>query len=866
MPLGHRVFRALLRLLPGDFRSEFSDAMHADAGAMQANAASTGGRTAPMHGSAYWWTHEIPGLVAAIVRERSEGVRSDIAYSIKHLARTPGFTLIAVLMLALGTGANAAVFSVIDAAIIRPAFADPERVVLIQRERPDGSLLYDLPAADVAALADSRALSAVTGIDGRYTVLTNGRDNRRLRVECVSASAFDVVGVQPAIGRAFTADEDRALQPVIVLSYTLWQREFSGRTNAIGSTITLDGKTLTVVGVMPRGYLGVWAQSDTEAFAPLGPVLSPSAAGTCPGQHDGIVRTNLQAYARIRPPFTAASAAADLNAAHVTASTLRLQPSYLESYDSYRGPLIALAGMVGCVLLIACATVANLQLERLSGRRRELLVRLALGATHARIVRQTLTENLLLSMAGAAAGIPAATLTLRAIRSMMPPTMPNVDDVVVNASVLTITMGLTITAGILVGLVPALHSLRSRAADLRGPSRGLTGGGQLVRRALVVAEVALSVALLIGAGLMIRTFLALRPAEIGFETTHRMTARTLLNDGWRATPAHRQFMDDVLTRLSAIAGVDSASGSSYLPLSGYTAQSDISARGPAEQVWSAWTTPSFFRDLDIGIVRGRDFTAADGPGAPPVAVVNETFARHFFPDDDALGRTIDVHPRNGPAETTTRTIVGIVRDIRDSGRDVVQRPKFFAPYAQEPGPALLYFVVKTHGAPQAALADAIKAAVRDVRPGQTVERLETLQSTVDRAFARPRFGAWLFGVLAAIAAILSALGLGAVVLWWVAERRREIGVRMALGASRNNVAALVVRQALVLTLAGAVLGTAAAAAATRLLAEWLYGVTPTDPATFAGCTVAMLAIAAAAAYLPARRAGRIDPAITLRTE
>jgi putative ABC transport system permease protein len=847
--LGRRVFAALLRALPGQFRGDFSDAIRGDLDAM----------AAPR-----WWTREIPGLAAAILREWSDGTRHDATYSLRQLARTPGFTTAAIVMLAVGTGATAAVVSVVDAAIVRPSFPDADRVVNVSVDRPDGSHDYELPVASVDTLKNARALAAVAAVTGRYTVLTGGREDRRLLVECISASAFDVIGVRPMIGRAYTADEDTAVQPVIVIGYGLWRKEFGGDRNVVGRTLTLDAKTSTVIGVMPRGFVGIYAQSDTEAWAPLGPYTGNNA-GTCPAASDGIVRRTLGVIARVRPPLSAAQAAVAMRAQGlVPDGIVQLEPTYGLSYDAFHGPLIALLWMVVCTLAIACANVANLQLGRLTARKRELQIRIAMGATRARIVRQTMIENLLLAFAGAAAGLPAAQLTLRAIASMMPPTIPNVDDLAIDGRVVAVMVAGTMIAGLLVGLLPSVYTLRERGRSSMLRSRGVAGGALGVRRVLVISEVSLSVALLVGAGLMVRTFLALRSSDLGFTAENRATARTLLPDGWTPAPGHRQFMDDVVRRLSALPGVERAAGSSYLPLSGRTAVSQVWTNGAKIGAWSAWTTPGFLADMGMQVTRGRQFSAGDGPGATPVAIINEELAARLFPDSDALGRVIDVRPQSGVV--TRRTVVGILRNVRQSGRDLKQWPEVYVPYAQEPGPALLYFVVKTAGPVNAHLLTQIQAAVRDVRPGQTVERLEPMEASVDRAFARPRFGAWLFGALAVIAAGLATFGLGAVITRWVAERRREIGVRMALGATRSTVVNLVVRQAVVLTIVGTIIGTGVAGACTHLLSRWLYGVTPTDPWTFGASAAAMLLAASAAAFLPARRAARVDPAITLRTE
>jgi putative ABC transport system permease protein len=858
-----RFYRFLLTLLPSEFRGDFGDAMGADLDAMP---------------RARIWTREIPSLITAIVREHAAGLASDMRDAVRVLRQSPGFTLAAILMLAVGTGANAAVFSVIDAVMLRPAFPDAGRIVTVSEERTNKAPARILPLAHIPALERSGVFAKVSGVSGSLSVMTHGREDRRVDVECVSASLFDLVGVQAAKGRVFGPDDDRpGGEPVLVISHQMWLREFGGAdmSSVLGRTVTLNGQANTVIGVMPREFLGPSASNRTEAWAPLGQAIGRRAASGCRLAADG----RAQVIARIVPPLTMASAIERLNAQNVlqglpmpagATGRIQLTRTDADTYDDFRAPFLALMGAVVCVLLIAIANVANLQLERLSGRRREMAVRLALGASHARIIRQTLVENVLLSVTGAVVGLGAAQLTLRSMVAMMPPTVPHIADIAVDSRALAATFALALAAGIGVGIVPALHALRSGGAmDLRArelTTRGMAGGTRWVRRSLVIAELALSVTLLIGAGLMVRTFMVLRPVDIGFDPSNRFVTNTSLPDEWIVTPEHRRFMDDVISRLNAIPGVVSASGSSYLPFGGYTATSQVRVNQAAtDGVWSAWTSEHFMRDMGMSLAAGREFNAGDSPAGAPVAIVNETFARQFFPAGDALGQSIDVRPEDATV-TTTRRIVGVLRDAREGGRDRIIRPEIYAPYAQEPGAGYLYFVVKTDGTSHAQLPALIRKAVSDAKPGQIAERIEPMQTMVDRGVSRPRFGAWLFGVFAAIAAGLSAMGLGAVIAWWVAERRREIGVRMALGAPGSRVAGLVVRESLGLTFAGIAIGGTAAAFSTRLLGDWLYGVTPTDPATFALGAAGMLAIAAAAAYLPARRAARVDPAVTLRLE
>lgn len=858
--MGARIFRALLRWLPGDFRSEFADAMRADAGAA----------------GAHWWMREIPGLVSAVVREQADGIAADTRYALRHLARTPGFTLIAILMIAGGTGANAAVFSVVDAAIFRPAFADADRVVLVGAIRPDGKRAGGLTFPEWNAVSTLPAFTAATPVSGRIAVAELDGDLRRLNLECTTAAVTAVTGVQPALGRSFTDEENRASSAVVMISDSLWRRSFGARADAIGSTLKLDGRALTIIGVMPRGYLGVWASADTEAFGPLGPLNLNAPAANQPSPVTGLCggtalnRRSINVYARLASSLTPARAGEMIDAAHVLSGRALLTPSYADSYDNFRGPMIALSVVALCVLLIACVNIANLQLERLAGRRRDTAVRFALGASRFRVVRQSVIENILIAAAGALAGLAAAQATLAAIASMMPPTMPNTRDLVINGRVLWISIGATLVGGLIVGVLPALQMTRRTGLPSSAlATRGMAGGAAWMRRGLVIAEVALSVALLIGASLMVRTFWTLQGGDFGFETTRRFTARTNLPGGWVPSAEHRQFVDETIGKLSRLPGVHRASVASYLPLGGYTAQATLRIDGRTDKprVWAAATSTHFLEDLGAPIVAGRGFAETDTTGAEPVALVNETFAREYFPRGavgQRLSATSDLDDRD--VAPSVRTIVGVVGNLRQGGRDRIERPELYVPYAQESGPAYLHYLLLLDGPANAQLPSLIKAAIREVRPGQTVERIESLDDLVNRAFARPRFGAWVFAIFAGLAGVLAALGLAAVVAWWVRERRRELAVRLALGARPADAVALVMKEAAGLTSAGACIGAGLAFAGTRLIAEWLYGVTATDVGTFAAAIGGLLAVALFAAWIPARRAATVDPAITLRAE
>jgi putative ABC transport system permease protein len=860
--LAERVYRRLLRLFPADFRADFAGDMARDV-ADRADERSGRARTRV-------WSGELPGLAKAVLVQHLDDLRRDVTCTLRMMARSPGFSAAAILMLALGTGANAAMFSVIDAVMLRSAFDDPSRIVAVQEQAPGESPGNGIPISHLDAIFRAPAFSAAAGITYSLAVWSDAPEPHRLDIECVSASMFQVLGVRPALGRTFTAEEDRAGAPAsVVLSDHVWRGDFGGATDIVGRRITLAGHTNTIIGVMPPGFLGPSQRNRTDGWAPLGPAIARQSAVGCDP------RSSVNVVARVRAPLTLATATEQLNAMGLisgmpmlfgrTDGRIHLERKDDLTYDGLSTPLFALLAAVGCVLLIACANVANLQLERLIGRRQEIALRLALGAGRGRIIRQTITENLLISLLGASAGIVAAWLTLSALVSMLPANVPHVQDIRIDARTLGVTIAAALLAGLAVGLVPAIQATSvSVTGDLKASGRSTTGGAKWLRRTLVITEVALSVVLLIGAALMVRTFLILRPTDPGFDPSGRLVAQLSLPGPWSVDPGRVRLLDDAMTRVGALPGVVSVSGSSYMPLSGMTSLMNIEVGGTKADVWSSWVTPGYFRDMEMSLARGRLFAASDGWGSAPVVAINETAARRFWPDHDPIGQIVPVKSPDG--SVTARQIVAILRDTRSWGTDTKHRSELYVPFAQEPAPTLLYLLVRTNGAANPALVSGIRAAVSGAIPGQVVDAIDPMQDRLDRAVSRPRFGAWIFGLFAAMAVGLAAMGLTAVIAWWVTQRRREIGLRMALGANRRQVTTLVVRQGLGLAVAGTIAGVGVASLSSRLLSDWLYGIAPMDGATYGACAAGMLAIAAIASYLPARRATRIDPIVTLRAE
>jgi len=868
-----RVYGKLLALLPADFRHEFGESMARD----------FRDRDRELSGVArhrFLW-RELPGLLWTAFVQYLAGAWRDVQFTLRMMARSPGFTAAAVIMLGVGTGANAAMFSVIDAVMLRSALRDAGRIVMIEEQAPGKPARSALPFSHLDEFRALPVFEQVAGTTGSLPVVTGAGAPHRIDVECASASMFPLLGVQPILGRALGPDDDRAgAPPTIVLSHRTWMRDFHGAPDVVGQTITLNGQANTIVGVMPAGFLGARASNKIEAWAALAPAVGARSAAGCElrraSDDPTRIGERIEMFGRIRSPRTLESATQEINAMGVAArlsmptdgvrpSNIVLERADEAQFERVRAPFLALLGAVGCVLLIACANVANLQLERLVGRRREMAVRLALGATRGRIVRQTLVENLLVSLLGAACGVVAARLTLQAIVTMIPANVPHVGEIAMDARTLAATFVVALVTGIAVGVVPAIQATRPGVAnDLHESSARVVGGAQWIRRALVVTEVALSVVLVIAAALLLRTFLTLRPIDPGFSSANRTSVSILFDGDWTPDPEREKFVRGVMQSVGEISGVTSVSASSYQPLSGYTDLARITVGETSADVWSSWITPRYMQDMAMTIVGGRSFNDGDSASGAPVAMINQALAARFWPAANPVGRMIDVQ---APDRTVTRRqIVGIVHTTRSWGTDREERSELYVPYAQEPGSTLMYFIVSTAGPPAIDLPAEITSRVTTLRPNQAIERIEPIDASLDRSVAQPRFAAWLFGAFAAMAVGLAALGLSAVIAWWVTQRRREIGVRMALGASAGAVSVLILKQAGCLAGVGVALGLVIAALSTRAIGVWLYGVAPLDPLTFGVASIGMLLVATVAAWLPARRAARIDPMITLRAD
>jgi len=804
----------------------------------------------------------------------------DLRHAARRLRKAPGFTLVAGLTLALGIGGNAAVFSALEALLLRPLpYSDPDRLVLVQQT--DGAQRSRAVApgnfADWRERAGSFDGLAAYEVVGR-TLLTEAP--LRLSVGIVSGNLFDVLGVHAARGRTFGAERDGPREAV--LGHDLWRSHFGGDPAVVGRDLRLDDELVRIVGVMPAGFAypreaEIWLRAKDDL-----PEMSREGATDLRSLRDA---RYLEVVGRLRPgvPLTRAQAEMDVVAADLAASFpdankdngARVTPLFEELRGGARPALGLLLGAVGCVLLIACANVANLLLARAVGRRQEMAVRAALGASGRRLARQLVTEALLLAALGSGLGLALARAARPVLLALWPSSLPPLEDLRLSWPVLLFSLAVTLLCVVAVGLIPAREASRTDAlASLRGASRTPFAGkgAHNARGALVVAEVALAVVLVAGAGLLLNSLWRLQRAPLGFVPEGTLTARlNLPQELGRDAGATRAVLADLQRRLGSRAGVTSVGIGQSLPLAGRRVSAGLRVDGrdvlPNDQPDVCWrvVTQAYFEALGVRVVRGRGFDGHDRAAAPAVAVVNATLARQVFPGEDPIGRRITTG-LDGPAGTWV-TVVGVVADTPQENVAIAARPEMYRSLDQNNrfGPTSFHVVVRAGGDPQA-LATALREDVTAVRSDIAVSDVVPLAGLARGAIAGPRAAGQALGLFAALALFLAALGLYGVVSCLVGERVHEMGVRLALGARPASLVALVLGRSLRLVAGGLGLGLAAALALGRLLEGTLYGVSPRDPPTLAAVTSVLLLSALAAAYAPARRAGRLDPAEVLRAE
>ncbi len=813
---------------------------------------------------------------------RLREIGRDLRYAFRGFRNAPGFTLVAVLTLALGIGANAAIFSVVNGVLLKPLpYAAPDRLVFLYTQFPTlGFEKFWVSPPEYRGLQERTGSFSAIGA-WRTGAVNVASETEPVRVPSAVATAelFDALGVAPELGRAFTRDEDVANEPVVVLSHGLWQSAFGADPGIVGREVEVDGRPRTVVGVMPRAF--DVEDAGIDVWVPAGIPESPTNWGS----------HYLNLVGRLRSGVTVDQAGSDLAAVverwpetaedHHSPSPERhpvlMRSLAEEEVGGVRTALFLLLGAVGFVLLIACANVANLLLARSEGRQREVAVRSAMGAGRGRLVRQFMTESLALGLAGGALGLLVGWGGLRTLLAAAPDSLPRLGSIGMDGSVIAFTLAASILTGLVFGFAPLLHlshGIMGSALKEGGLRSTATGSRMRLRRLLVVSEVALAVVLVVGSGLMLRSLAALQEVDPGFDPDGLLTFQLYLPAGrYEDAGATAAFTRDLITRLKALPGVTSAAAMSGLPPlrevnANDTDFEDYVPGGPGDPVenvdYYQQVHGDYFATMGIPIVSGRAFQPGDEDPAIPVAIVNERLARTFFHDMDPLGRR--VQPAGAPVWLT---IVGVAADVKQGGLEapVGTELYFYNPQVAAFGipQRSMNFVVRTERSPLS-LAGEVRGAVREMDRGLPIASLQTMDQNMAGAITRPRFIAMLLTVFAALALVLAAIGTYGVMAYSVAERSHEIGIRMAMGAQAGRVLRMILAAGLSTAAIGVALGVAAALAVTRLMASLLFGVAATDIATFLVAPAVLLGVAAAASLLPARHATRLDPAAVLREE
>ena len=804
----------------------------------------------------------------------------DLRYGLRMLAKNPGFTAVAVLTLALGIGANTAIFSVIHAVLLRPLpYRDSDRVVVVGQGWMGGAGDFS-PADFLDVRAQNHSFEQMAATREWSFNLSAGDRPERVIGDVVTTNLFSLLGVEPVMGRGFTPEDGgQRANRVVVLSYGLWQRHFGGNTGVFGGKISLNGEPFTVVGVMPRGFgypLGAELWVPPTFAVPAHPLRENDDPARMRGSH------YFEVIARLRPSVTLERARADLAVvfqnvarAHSDSDLNGAKPwvntLHEEEVGNVRPALLILLGAVGLVLLIACANVANLLLARGASRSKELAVRTALGASRRRMIRQLLTESVLLALVGGTLGILLAVWGSAPLAALLPPSLRDFAPLTADLRVLGFSLLLSLLAGVTFGLAPALSATRPKLAETlkEGGRSSLVGGSRRDQDLLVIAETALALVLLVGAGLLLRSFVRLLAVDEGFDPDHVLTLQVSLPHARYLEPAARvNFVNRVLAIVKALPGVQAASVATRLPLNPGGSTRSILIEGrtypperPGEEITPSYSvvSPEFYSVLHIPLLKGRAFTEADDAQAGRVFVVNRTMAKTFWAGEDPIGKRI----RMGTDEKWSE-VVGVVGDVQQRQLGELPKPMVYAPYAQDPWP-FMDIAVRTSTDPLSQVSS-VRGAVLSVDSQEPVYNIATMEEIVSRSASGQRFNVILLGLFAALALCLTAIGVFGVTSFAVTQRRQEIGVRMALGARREDVLKMVVWHGMTLALVGVTIGVTGALGLSRFLSSLLYGVKPTDLATFAGVPLILLAVELLACYIPARRASKVDPMVALRYE
>ena len=807
-------------------------------------------------------------------------LQQDLKLALRSLRRSPLFTTVALLTLALGIGANTAVFTVVNGVALRPLpYQNPDRLVSIWTQRTEGDEADTFSLPDYLDLAEQASTLAATGFWTWWSMdITDADELISVPSVRVSANMLDILGVEPAEGRLFRPEEaEPGNDHVALVSHSLWQGHYGGDPNLVGSLIEIDREPHTVVGIMPAGFRFPYVdQYGTGFWTPIS--LNPAEESRFSRWINVVARLEDEAsveQAGIEVDTIAARLAreyAESNAGW----TMRLSTLHDAAVDDDTvTALWVLYAVVAFVLLIACANLANLLLARMETRQHEIAVRAALGAGRTRLLRELLTEAGLLAIGGGALGLVTAMWGMNVLLAVIPADLPRLDEISFDTRVLGFGIAVSLITGVLFGLLPAVHASRSDLQGTLKKSSARTGGArQQIRAVLVVAEIAIALVLLVGAGLLLRSFNMLLRENMGFDPQRVLTFQLSPASAYPDAPGRHGFYRDVSQGLTSLPGVEIAGANTAPPLSGVDWTSTFAIEGTppaaAGQEPSAQfnvVTPDYFRALAIPVLQGRVFTEDDDGQRPPVVVINEPFANRYWPDETPLGRSIVIGGREGgdeSSESPASEVVGVVGNTRKLGIDRQPPPEFYVPYGQSV-PYFMNFVVRTDGNPTLVVG-AVRTLIWEINDGVAIEDLGTMAGLMDTSIAQPRFNMILVCVFAGLALVLATLGIYGVVAYSAAERTREIGLRMALGAEAHDVFRLILGQGLIMTGVGLAVGLVVAIAASRLLSGLVYGVATTDPATYVVVAMTLASTALIAAWIPARRATRVDPVVALRQD